>query len=134
MPAVLMEAAAKGAPEEEDLFLARALLQTLAVGPGGRGPEAAAARRDRVTGAAELLDAYQSLACRSLPDTPLVHFLRLLLKVRSGSPALHIRVEGMPAVRTLDSKPKNSPAAGQNMVRRSLHIWDSCVAELYAES
>ena len=48
MPAVLVEAASKGEPEEEDLFLARALLQTLAVGPSGRDAASAAARHERV--------------------------------------------------------------------------------------
>ena len=45
---VIFEAAAQGSPEEEDLFLARALLQTLLIGPAGRSAAAVEARRERV--------------------------------------------------------------------------------------
>ena len=48
MTAVLVEATVEGYPEEEDLFVARALLQILAVGPSGRTAAAAEARHERV--------------------------------------------------------------------------------------
>ena len=37
----------------------------------------------QVKAVAEVMEAYESIAGRSLPDTPLIHFCRLLLQVRT---------------------------------------------------
>ena len=61
-------------PEEEDLFLARAALQLLAVGKANGLDE-------KLEDVQELLQSYESIVRHGLPDTPLIHFLNLLIKV-----------------------------------------------------
>lgn len=67
----------QGLPHEEDLFLARCTLLTATAGPSS----AAAAQLDA---AGRLLEAYEGVTGRGLPDTPLAHFVRLYLEVRPG--------------------------------------------------
>ena len=76
--AALAQSASEGAPEEEDLFLTRAALQFLAVGK----PNNLDQKLEEVQ---ELLQSYESIARHGLPDTPLIHFLKLLVKVRHSS-------------------------------------------------
>lgn len=71
--AALAQSASEGAPEEEDLFLTRAALQFLAVGK----PNNLDQKLEEVQ---ELLQSYESIARHGLPDTPLIHFLKLLVK------------------------------------------------------
>jgi len=62
----------EGNPEEEDLFVVRAVLQLLAVGNG---------LDEKLEDAHELLQSYESMMRRGLPDTPLMHFINFLIKV-----------------------------------------------------
>lgn len=64
----------EGLPEEEDLFVARAALQLLAVGKANMLDE-------KLEDLQELLQSYESIVRRGLPDTPLLHFVNLLVKV-----------------------------------------------------
>lgn len=88
--AIIFEAAAQGSPEEEDLFLARALLQTLLIGPAGRSAAAAEARREMVLGCSDILNGYECMSRRLLPRTPLVNFLRLLLEALDKHSSLNL--------------------------------------------
>ncbi|KAK9846633.1 hypothetical protein WJX81_007997 [Elliptochloris bilobata] len=74
----LVEASRQGGPTEEDLFLARAVLQVLAAGtPKQRTARTAHVRR--------LLLAYENLRGGGMPDTPLAHYTGLVPKaVRCG--------------------------------------------------
>lgn len=71
----LAQSVGEAMPEEEDLFLARAALQLLAVGKANGLDE-------KLEDVQELLQSYESIVRHGLPDTPLVHFLNLLIKVR----------------------------------------------------
>ena len=70
--AALVVCAQRGEPWEEDLFIVRAVLQTLVAGHG----------HDKVTDAESLLGAYEP---QSLPDTPLIHFIKFLIEVGKES-------------------------------------------------
>ena len=72
--AALAQSVGEGNPEEEDLFVVRAVLQLLAVGKGNGLDE-------KLEDAHELLQSYESMMRRGLPDTPLVHFINFLIKV-----------------------------------------------------
>ncbi len=72
--AALAQSVTEALPEEEDLFLARAVLQLLAVGQANGLDE-------KLEDVQELLQSYESMMRRGLPDTPLMHFLNLLVKV-----------------------------------------------------
>lgn len=74
LSAALAQAVSEGNPEEEDLFVVRAVLQLLAVGKGNGLDE-------KLEDAQELLQSYESMMRRGLPDTPLMHFVNLLIKV-----------------------------------------------------
>ena len=54
--------------------MVRAVLQLLAVGKGNGLDE-------KLEDAQELLQSYESMMRRGLPDTPLMHFVTLLIKV-----------------------------------------------------
>lgn len=70
----MAQSANEGLPEEEDLFVARAALQLLAVGKANMLDE-------KLEDLQELLQSYESMVRRGLPDTPLLHFINLLVKV-----------------------------------------------------
>ncbi|KAL3143346.1 hypothetical protein ABBQ38_002181 [Trebouxia sp. C0009 RCD-2024] len=71
--AALAQSSNEGLPEEEDLFVARAALQLLAVGKANMLDE-------KLEDLQELLQSYESIVRRGLPDTPLLHFVNLLVK------------------------------------------------------
>jgi hypothetical protein len=73
--AAVASAAAHAAPDEEDMFIARAVLSILEAG-GSRasGEESPLAR------ALGFSEKYATVSGRSSPDTPLVHFLALFLE------------------------------------------------------
>lgn len=71
--AALAQSVGEAMPEEEDLFLARAALQLLAVGKANGLDE-------KLEDVQELLQSYESIVRHGLPDTPLIHFLNLLIK------------------------------------------------------
>lgn len=71
--AALAQSVGEGNPEEEDLFVVRAVLQLLAVGKGNGLDE-------KLEDAHELLQSYESMMRRGLPDTPIMHFINLLIK------------------------------------------------------
>ena len=72
--AALAQSSSEGSTEEEDLFVARAALQLLAVGKANMLDE-------KLEDLQELLQSYESMVGRGLPDTPLLHFVNLLVKV-----------------------------------------------------
>lgn len=71
----MAQSSSEGSPEEEDLFVARGALQLLAVGKANMLDE-------KLEDLQELLQSYESMVRRGLPDTPLLHFVNLLVKVR----------------------------------------------------
>ena len=72
--AALAQSVNEGSPEEEDLFVARAALQLLAIGKANMLDE-------KLEDLQELLQSYESMVRRGLPDTLLLHFINLLVKV-----------------------------------------------------
>lgn len=70
----MAQSANEGLPEEEDLFVARAALQLLAVGKANMLAE-------KLEDLHELLQSYEAMVRRGLPDTPLLHFVNLLVEV-----------------------------------------------------
>ena len=84
--AALAQSVSEGSPEEEDLFVARAALQLLAVGKANMLDE-------KLEDLQELLQSYESMVRRGLPDTPLLHFINLLIKVCTSTLACNSLLE-----------------------------------------
>lgn len=73
--AALEQSAAQGSPEEEDLFIARGVLQLLATGKGNM-------LDDKLADAQDVLQSYDVMHTQGgLPKTPLMNFIHLLIKV-----------------------------------------------------
>ena len=72
--AALAQCVSHGQSQEEDLFLARAVLQLLAASPPHK-------LQQRLADAHDLLEAYEVMRHHALPDSPLVHLVHLLLQV-----------------------------------------------------
>ena len=73
--AALQQAAAQGNPDEEDLFIARGVLQLLATGKANVLDE-------KLVDAHDVLQSYEDIDdTHALPKTPLMNFLHFLIKV-----------------------------------------------------
>ncbi|KAK9814271.1 hypothetical protein WJX72_003196 [[Myrmecia] bisecta] len=73
---VLAQCVSEAHPDEEDLFLTRAVLQLLST----PAQDPAACRKARAADATELLESYQAITRQALPDTPVMHFTQLLVQ------------------------------------------------------
>lgn len=70
--AALQQSAAHGSPEEEDLFITRGILQLLATGKANM-------LDDKLADAQDVLQSYDAM--RPVPQTPLLNFIRMLIRV-----------------------------------------------------
>ena len=71
--AALEQAVQEGTPDEEDLFIARAVLQLLATSKPN-------VLNEKLEQAHKFLSSYESI--QKMPQTPLMNFIHFLLKVR----------------------------------------------------
>lgn len=99
--AALAQCVMQGNPEEEDLFVARAALQLLAAGRQQELPV-------RVEDAQELLQSYEAIQRRAVPDTPLMHFLHLLIQA--------LAKRSLPLVEVLESEYASSLSTDRLLV------------------
>ena len=71
--AALQQSAAHGTHDEEDLFITRGILQLLATGKANM-------LDDKLADAHDVLQSYDAM--HPVPQTPLLNFLRMLIRVR----------------------------------------------------